>query len=334
MLYVTVIGALFLTWFVLVLLFTPALNYRMRMRVPVSSPEFLHLLESTCQAATHGGNRAEVFTDGPCFYPAMIAAIRAAETSVNLECYIFNAGEVADEFVRALAERAKAGVVVTIVGRRDWQLRHVHGRGQHAHRRGLPGGVVSARHVVSPRAVEQPDAQGDPGRRRVRRVRRRRRNCGLVDDGNRPRSPAVARHDGSPRGPRCRRDPRRVRRELAGVLRRDTERPRVLPGRAPQWRHDGDRDQELAFGSRNRVARRLPGADRGRGARRADCHTLLPAGPHPPGRARRDRRSAAFRSSSSCPDRAPTSGGYASRAAGSTANSSPRACGSSSTSLR
>ena len=115
MLYVTVIGALFLTWFVLVLLFTPALDYRIRVRVPVSSPDFLHLLESTCQAATHGGNRAEVFTDGPQFYPEMLAAIRTARRSVNLECYIFHAGEVGDEFVRALAERAKAGVIVTIV---------------------------------------------------------------------------------------------------------------------------------------------------------------------------------------------------------------------------
>ena len=34
---------------------------------------------------------------------------------MNLECYIFHAGEVGDEFVRALAERAKAGVIVTIV---------------------------------------------------------------------------------------------------------------------------------------------------------------------------------------------------------------------------
>jgi cardiolipin synthase len=115
MLSVTVVGAVFLTWFVLVLLFTPALNYRLRVRVPVSAPDFLHLLESTCQAATHSGNRAEVFTDGPCFYPAMIAAIRGARKSVNLECYIFNAGEVGDEFVRALAERARAGVIVTIV---------------------------------------------------------------------------------------------------------------------------------------------------------------------------------------------------------------------------
>ena len=129
MLYVTVIGALFLTWFVLVLLFTPALNYRMRVRVPVSSPEFLHLLESTCQAATHGGNRAEVFTNGPSFYPAMIAAIRAAEKSVNLECYIFKPGRIGDEFIAALAERAKAGVRVTHRRGRDRQLRPVAGPG-------------------------------------------------------------------------------------------------------------------------------------------------------------------------------------------------------------
>jgi cardiolipin synthase A/B len=115
MLYVAVVGALFLTWFVLVLLFTPALNYRMRARVPVNSPDFLHLLESTCQAATHGGNRVEVFTNGPCFYPAMLEAIRGAEQSINLECYIFNSGDVGDEFVRALADRGRAGVAVTIV---------------------------------------------------------------------------------------------------------------------------------------------------------------------------------------------------------------------------
>jgi cardiolipin synthase len=115
MLYVTVVGALFLTWFVLVLLFTPALNYRVRTPVPVSSPDFLHLIESACQGAIHDGNRVEVFTNGACFYPAMLDAVRSAERSVNLECYIFSSGEVGDEFVRALAERAQAGVVVTLV---------------------------------------------------------------------------------------------------------------------------------------------------------------------------------------------------------------------------
>ena len=64
MLYVTIIGAAFLAWLVLVLLFTPALNYHLRARVPVDSPDFLHLLQSTCQAALYEGNRFEVFTNG------------------------------------------------------------------------------------------------------------------------------------------------------------------------------------------------------------------------------------------------------------------------------
>ena len=115
MVYVAAIGVLFLIWFVVVLLFTPALNYNVRSRVPVSSPDFLHLLESAGQAAPHDGNGVEVFTDGGCFYPAMLDAIRAAERSVNLECYIFSSGEVGDEFVRALADRGRAGVVVTVV---------------------------------------------------------------------------------------------------------------------------------------------------------------------------------------------------------------------------
>ena len=150
MLYVTVIGALFLTWFVLVLLFTPALNYRVRARVPVSSTDFLHLLESACQAATHGGNRVEVFTNGPCFYPAMLEEIRKATKSVNLECYIFNSGEVGDEFVRALADRGRAGVAVTHRGRCHRQLRNVRGGHQHAHGTRGAGRVVSAVHVVPP----------------------------------------------------------------------------------------------------------------------------------------------------------------------------------------
>ena len=115
MTYVAVIGTLFLVWFVLVLLFTPALNYHVRDRVPVDSEAFLHLLQSTCQASLHEGNRVEVFTNGEAFYPAMLAAIRGAQASINLECYIFQPGRVADEFIDALAERARAGVVVTLV---------------------------------------------------------------------------------------------------------------------------------------------------------------------------------------------------------------------------
>ncbi len=115
MTYVALIGTLFLVWFVLVLLFTPALNYHVRDRVPVDSPAFLHLLQSTCQASLHDGNRVEIFTNGDAFYPAMLEAIRGAQASINLECYIFQPGRVGSEFIDALAERARAGVVVTLV---------------------------------------------------------------------------------------------------------------------------------------------------------------------------------------------------------------------------
>jgi cardiolipin synthase len=130
MTYVAIIGAAFLVWLVLVLLFTPALNYTVRERLPVDSPDFLYVLQSTCQAALHTGNRVEIFTNGAAFYPAMIDAIRGAERAINLECYIFQSGRVADAMIDALTERAAAGVIVTVVvdaigssglSRADWK---------------------------------------------------------------------------------------------------------------------------------------------------------------------------------------------------------------------
>jgi cardiolipin synthase len=115
MLYVGIVGAAFLAWLVLVILFTPALNYHLRARVPVNSPDFLHLLQSTCQAALYESNRVEIFTNGDHFYPAMLEAMRVAERSINIECYILRSGRVSGQLVAVLTERARAGVVVTIV---------------------------------------------------------------------------------------------------------------------------------------------------------------------------------------------------------------------------
>ncbi len=115
MIYVAIIGIAFLVWFVLVVLFTPALNYHVRKRLPVDAADFLHVLQAICEAAVQEGNRVRIFTNGDQFYPAMLDAIRQAERSVNLECYMFKSGRVADQFVAALTERARSGVTVTIV---------------------------------------------------------------------------------------------------------------------------------------------------------------------------------------------------------------------------
>ncbi len=115
MFWLSVAGAVFLAWLVIVILFTPGINYHLSRRTSIHDPGFLYTLQSTCQAALHHGNAIEVFTNGPAFYPAMLDAIRGATHSINMECYIFQPGKTADQFIAALSERAKHGVNVTIV---------------------------------------------------------------------------------------------------------------------------------------------------------------------------------------------------------------------------
>jgi cardiolipin synthase A/B len=111
----TLLGIAFVTWFVLVLLFTPRIDYHVTIPLRPDSDEFLDVIQSTCQAALHRGNSMTVFTNGSHFYPAMCDAIRAAESSINLEAYIFTSGDVADMVMEAMIERARAGVEVRLV---------------------------------------------------------------------------------------------------------------------------------------------------------------------------------------------------------------------------
>jgi cardiolipin synthase A/B len=115
MLWLSIAGAIFLAWLVLVFLFTPGINYHLSHRTSVHDEGFLYTIQSTCQAALHRGNQVTVFTNGPQFYPAMLEAIRCASRSINMECYIFQPGRIANQFIEALSERARAGVNVTIV---------------------------------------------------------------------------------------------------------------------------------------------------------------------------------------------------------------------------
>ena len=115
MLYLTIIGGAFITWLIVALLFTPHIPYHVQGRIDATSDHFVHVLESTCQTHLEHGNAVEIFTDGAEFYPAMLAAIRGARETINMECYIFKKGAIGDAFVDALSHRARAGVRVTIV---------------------------------------------------------------------------------------------------------------------------------------------------------------------------------------------------------------------------
>ena len=196
MIWLSIAGAVFLIWFILVVLFTPGISYRLSQRTSVHDPGFLYTIQSTCQAALHYGNHVEILTDGPSFYPAMLDAIRSATRSINMELYIFQPGTVADQFISALSERARHGVNVTIVvdaigsfslwGRPVRRLRKAGCRIESYQR--------FQWHSLAPRQQPHPPRAADC--RRPDRLRRRRRHCGLVDGGAAEQAPAVARHDG------------------------------------------------------------------------------------------------------------------------------------------
>ena len=64
------------------------------------------------------GNRPQVLRNGDEIFPAMLAAIRAAQTSITFETYIYWSGAIGMEFAQALAERARHGVKTHVL--LDW----------------------------------------------------------------------------------------------------------------------------------------------------------------------------------------------------------------------
>ena len=104
-------GLLFLAFF------EPGLPYKVTKAPaePLDSEHFSKTLEALTGAQIRRSSKFEVFTNGENYYPAELAAIRAARKSVNLEAYIFERGKVTDEFIQAFVERARAGVRVHIL---------------------------------------------------------------------------------------------------------------------------------------------------------------------------------------------------------------------------
>jgi len=61
------------------------------------------------------GNKLVLLQDGPATYKAMFAAIRAAKDHINLETYIFEDGEVGNQFAMLLLEKQAKGVQVNLI---------------------------------------------------------------------------------------------------------------------------------------------------------------------------------------------------------------------------
>jgi cardiolipin synthase len=61
------------------------------------------------------GNRAQVLLNGDEIFPALLAAIRAAQRTITFETYIYWSGAIGSTFADALSERARAGVKVHVL---------------------------------------------------------------------------------------------------------------------------------------------------------------------------------------------------------------------------
>lgn len=107
----------FVTFMLVLALFTPGIAYKVSGAgsLDLDSEGFLRMVEAITDAQVRRPSAVEVLTNGEVYFEAELEAIARAERSVNLEAYIFQRGEVAGRFVRALAERARAGVEVRLV---------------------------------------------------------------------------------------------------------------------------------------------------------------------------------------------------------------------------
>lgn len=88
--------------------------YRYDPQYGVASPQFEHLLRTQAGGLSEG-NRATLLNNGASFFPAILEAIRAAKSSVNIELYIFAKGKIAEEFVETLCGKARDNVEVRVL---------------------------------------------------------------------------------------------------------------------------------------------------------------------------------------------------------------------------
>lgn len=100
----------------LLVLFEPGLEYKVSAKLPcLDSPTFPYLLSTMIDKPFRPIHGLTVLKNGIAFYPAELAAIRAANVSIHLEAFIFHATPIGHQFLDALAERAQAGVKVRVI---------------------------------------------------------------------------------------------------------------------------------------------------------------------------------------------------------------------------
>jgi cardiolipin synthase len=91
------------------------MRYHMRHQFGVRDMAFLQTMHALTGAPLSEGNRVDILKNGVQIFPSMLAAIRNAKKTINVEFYIYWDGEIGRTFAEALAERSRAGIKVNVI---------------------------------------------------------------------------------------------------------------------------------------------------------------------------------------------------------------------------
>ena len=82
---------------------------------PVDSAEFLSAISGVTGGPLRTGGTAQLLNNGKEYLPSMLEAFRGAQKSINFSAYIWEKGQVSDQFLAVFLERARAGVQVRVL---------------------------------------------------------------------------------------------------------------------------------------------------------------------------------------------------------------------------
>jgi cardiolipin synthase len=94
------------------------LEYAVAHRYDTHDPQFRREMSVLLGPQIVPGNTVTALQNGDEIFPAMLQAIKAAQTSITFETYIYWSGKTGEAFSQALSERARSGVAVSVVI--DW----------------------------------------------------------------------------------------------------------------------------------------------------------------------------------------------------------------------
>ena len=84
----------------------------------IDDPRFAYELGVLLGPTFLPGNSFKTLSNGDEIFPAMLAAIEGAKSSINFETYIYWSGDIGKQFAEALARQARRGVTVNVL--LDW----------------------------------------------------------------------------------------------------------------------------------------------------------------------------------------------------------------------